>query len=105
MISPSPFLTLLSPPLCSHPLYSPIPSPLLPLFSYPPSHPPSSPPPLPLCSQVLPKLPSVERLELIDAVLEISMYHAPSSVVVPDDYTPPKLGVSKLYWKVGVKVM
>ena len=68
------------------------------MISLPPPPPSPSPSPPP---QVLPKLPSVERLEVIDAVLEISMYHAPSSVVVPDDYTPPKLGVSKLYWKVG----
>ena len=27
------------------------------------------------------------------------MYHAPSSVVLPEEYTPPQLAVSKLYWK------
>ena len=47
----------------------------------------------------LPKVPTVERFELINAVLEISMYHAPSSVVLPEEYTPPQLAVSKLYWK------
>ena len=41
----------------------------------------------------------MERQELFTAVLDITAYHPPSNIKLPSNYTPPKLAISKLYWK------
>ncbi|XP_065899980.1 integrator complex subunit 1-like isoform X2 [Dysidea avara] len=50
-------------------------------------------------SSDLPRLPSIKRLELIDAIFDVCLYHAPDNIALPAGYTPPNLAISKLYWK------
>ncbi len=47
----------------------------------------------------IPRLPLVERKELIDMVFDITTYRAPANIQLPEDYQPPSLAISKLYWK------
>ncbi|KAI0240995.1 Integrator complex subunit 1 [Lamellibrachia satsuma] len=49
----------------------------------------------------LPDFPvlQVEKLELIDAVLNLCSYHHPENIVLPKGYEPPTLAISNLYWK------
>jgi len=47
----------------------------------------------------LPRLPSIKRLELIDAIFDVCLYHAPENISLPAGYTSPNLAISKLYWK------
>ena len=55
---------------------------------------------LPLLDAVdLPRLPVIERLELMDAVFDVCLYHAPDNISLPAGYTAPSLAISKLYWK------
>ncbi|XP_050391471.2 integrator complex subunit 1 [Patella vulgata] len=41
----------------------------------------------------------VERLELIDALLNLCTYRYPENITLPKGYTPPNLAISALYWK------
>ncbi|XP_064630438.1 integrator complex subunit 1-like isoform X2 [Lineus longissimus] len=41
----------------------------------------------------------VERLELIDALLNLSTYHHPENITLPKGYQPPMLAITNLYWK------
>ncbi|XP_059894470.1 integrator complex subunit 1 isoform X2 [Gadus macrocephalus] len=41
----------------------------------------------------------VERIQLIDAVLNLCTYHHPENIVMPSGYQPPNLAISALYWK------
>ncbi|ESO87352.1 hypothetical protein LOTGIDRAFT_107278 [Lottia gigantea] len=41
----------------------------------------------------------VERLELIDALLNLCTYRYPENITLPKGYTPPTLAISALYWK------
>ncbi|XP_038064280.1 integrator complex subunit 1-like [Patiria miniata] len=41
----------------------------------------------------------VERIQLIDAVLNLCAYHHPENIQLPQGYTPPSLAISNLYWK------
>ncbi|CAH1794337.1 unnamed protein product [Owenia fusiformis] len=41
----------------------------------------------------------VDRLELIDALLNLCAYHHPDNIVLPKGYQPPSLAISNLYWK------
>ena len=50
-------------------------------------------------SSDIPRLPVVERRELFNAIFEITAYRPPPNIQLPDDYHPPSLAISKLYWK------
>uniref|UniRef100_A0A6Q2XXX1 Integrator complex subunit 1 n=1 Tax=Esox lucius TaxID=8010 RepID=A0A6Q2XXX1_ESOLU len=41
----------------------------------------------------------VERIQLIDAVLNLCTYHHPENIQLPAGYTPPNLAIATLYWK------
>ncbi|KAJ3581991.1 hypothetical protein NHX12_016009 [Muraenolepis orangiensis] len=41
----------------------------------------------------------VERIQLMDAVLNLCTYHHPENIVMPAGYQPPNLAISALYWK------
>ncbi|KAI8492608.1 Integrator complex subunit 1 [Branchiostoma belcheri] len=41
----------------------------------------------------------VERLQLLDAVLNLCAYHHPENIQLPQGYEPPTLAISNLYWK------
>ncbi|GAB5582628.1 integrator complex subunit 1 isoform X2 [Prionailurus iriomotensis] len=41
----------------------------------------------------------VERIQLIDAVLNLCTYHHPENIQLPPGYQPPNLAISTLYWK------
>ncbi|XP_053708548.1 integrator complex subunit 1 [Synchiropus splendidus] len=41
----------------------------------------------------------VERIQLIDAVLNLCTYHHPENIQLPAGYQPPNLAISTLYWK------
>ncbi|XP_076000277.1 integrator complex subunit 1 isoform X3 [Genypterus blacodes] len=41
----------------------------------------------------------VERIQLIDAVLNLCTYHHPENIQLPAGYQPPNLAISALYWK------
>ncbi|XP_029692684.1 integrator complex subunit 1 isoform X1 [Takifugu rubripes] len=41
----------------------------------------------------------VERMQLIDAVLNLCTYHHPENIQLPAGYQPPNLAISTLYWK------
>ncbi|KAJ7992420.1 hypothetical protein DPEC_G00278360 [Dallia pectoralis] len=41
----------------------------------------------------------VERIQLIDAVLNLCTYHHPENIQLPGGYTPPNLAIATLYWK------
>ncbi|XP_056609184.1 integrator complex subunit 1 isoform X3 [Triplophysa dalaica] len=41
----------------------------------------------------------VERIQLIDAVLNLCTYHHPENIQLPTGYQPPNLAISTLYWK------
>eukprot|EP00731_Ephydatia_muelleri_P029324 Em0020g968a len=47
----------------------------------------------------IPRLPTVERKELFNAIFDIAVYWPPANIHLPEDYEPPKLAISKLYWK------
>ena len=47
----------------------------------------------------IPRIPLLDRKELFNAIFDITAYCPPSSIVLPMNYTPPKLAISKLYWK------
>jgi integrator complex subunit 1 len=47
----------------------------------------------------LPTIPCIEREELIDTVFRLSAYNYPEGIQLPRDYHPPKLAISKMYWK------
>lgn len=40
-----------------------------------------------------------DKLEIIDLLFGMAEYHHPENIVLPADYTPPKLAISTLYWK------
>ncbi|XP_031422445.1 integrator complex subunit 1 isoform X2 [Clupea harengus] len=41
----------------------------------------------------------VERIQLIDAVLNLCTYHHPENITLPAGYQAPNLAISTLYWK------
>ncbi|XP_033109193.1 integrator complex subunit 1-like isoform X2 [Anneissia japonica] len=41
----------------------------------------------------------VEKKQLIDFVLDLSAYHHPDNIALPQGFQPPSLAISKLYWK------
>lgn len=41
----------------------------------------------------------VERIQLLDAVLNLCTYHHPENIQLPPGYQPPNLAISTLYWK------
>ncbi|TSS23714.1 Integrator complex subunit 1 [Bagarius yarrelli] len=41
----------------------------------------------------------VERIQIIDAVLNLCTYHHPENIQLPAGYQPPNLAISTLYWK------
>ncbi|XP_041941283.1 integrator complex subunit 1 isoform X1 [Alosa sapidissima] len=41
----------------------------------------------------------VERIQLIDAVLNLCTYHHPENIQLPTGYQAPNLAISTLYWK------
>ncbi|KAJ8037540.1 Integrator complex subunit 1 [Holothuria leucospilota] len=41
----------------------------------------------------------IERLELIDALLNCCSYHYPENISLPEGYKPPSLAIVNLYWK------
>ncbi|XP_015974610.2 integrator complex subunit 1 isoform X3 [Rousettus aegyptiacus] len=41
----------------------------------------------------------VERVQLLDAVLNLCTYHHPENIQLPPGYQPPSLAISTLYWK------
>ena len=45
------------------------------------------------------RLPSVERKEFFNAIFDITTYRPPLNIQLPEDYLPPSLAISKLYWK------
>ncbi|KAG1699623.1 Integrator complex subunit 1 [Nymphon striatum] len=44
----------------------------------------------------------VERLELIELLFNLSVYHYPDSIILPKGYQPPNLAISKSYWSVWI---
>jgi integrator complex subunit 1 len=47
----------------------------------------------------IPRVPSLDRRELFNAIFDITAYRPPSSITFPKFYKPPDLAISKLYWK------
>ncbi|XP_019853906.1 PREDICTED: integrator complex subunit 1-like [Amphimedon queenslandica] len=47
----------------------------------------------------IPRVPSLDKRELFDAIFDITAYRPPSSIMLPKSYKPPDLAISKLYWK------
>lgn len=47
----------------------------------------------------IPRVPSLDRKELFNAIFDITAYRPPSSITFPKSYKPPNLAISKLYWK------
>lgn len=41
----------------------------------------------------------IERIQLLDAVLNLCTYHHPENIQLPAGYQPPNLAISTLYWK------
>ncbi|XP_061404832.1 integrator complex subunit 1 [Lethenteron reissneri] len=41
----------------------------------------------------------VDRIQLLEAVLNLATYHYPENIHLPAGYTPPTLAISNLYWK------
>eukprot|EP00079_Xenopus_tropicalis_P030398 XP_012826387.1 PREDICTED: integrator complex subunit 1 [Xenopus tropicalis] len=41
----------------------------------------------------------IERIQLLDAVLNLCTYHHPENIQLPPGYQPPNLAISTLYWK------
>ncbi|PIK57572.1 Integrator complex subunit 1 [Apostichopus japonicus] len=41
----------------------------------------------------------IERLQLIDALLNSCSYHHPENISLPEGYKPPSLAILNLYWK------
>uniref|UniRef100_A0A481C763 Integrator complex subunit 1 n=2 Tax=Sus scrofa TaxID=9823 RepID=A0A481C763_PIG len=41
----------------------------------------------------------VERIQLINAILNLCTYHHPENIQLPPGYQPPNLAISTLYWK------
>ncbi|KAM4632627.1 integrator complex subunit 1 [Discoglossus pictus] len=41
----------------------------------------------------------IERIQLLDAVLNLCTYHHPENIQLPQGYQPPNLAISTLYWK------
>ncbi len=41
----------------------------------------------------------MDRKELFNAIFDITAYCPPPSIILPKGYGPPKLAISKLYWK------
>ena len=41
----------------------------------------------------------VERRELFNVIFDITTYRPPPNIQLPEDYHPPSLAISKLYWK------
>ncbi|XP_071797108.1 integrator complex subunit 1-like isoform X1 [Asterias amurensis] len=44
----------------------------------------------------------VERVQLVDAVLNLCSYHHPENIQLPQGYSPPNLAISNLYWKAWI---
>ena len=59
----------------------------------------TTPLPLSLSLPDIPRLPVVERRELFNVIFDITTYRPPPNIQLPDDYDPPSLAISKLYWK------
>lgn len=38
-------------------------------------------------------------MEFYSAIFELATYRPPSNIQIPEDYQPPSLAISKLYWK------
>nr|XP_043906794.1 integrator complex subunit 1 isoform X1 [Solea senegalensis]XP_043906795.1 integrator complex subunit 1 isoform X1 [Solea senegalensis] len=47
----------------------------------------------------------VERIQLIDAVLNLCTYHHPENIQLPAGYQPPNLAISTLYWKAWLLIL
>nr|XP_058960995.1 integrator complex subunit 1-like isoform X3 [Pocillopora verrucosa] len=45
---------------------------------------------------------SVNRVELLDAVLNLCAYHHPKDIILPSGYAAPKLAIANLYWKAWI---
>ncbi|XP_069125387.1 integrator complex subunit 1-like [Argopecten irradians] len=45
------------------------------------------------------KVLQMERLELVDALLNLCSYRHPTDISLPKGYSPPTLAISNLYWK------
>ncbi|CAG0882989.1 unnamed protein product [Darwinula stevensoni] len=41
----------------------------------------------------------VDRVQLVDLLFNLSVYHHPDSIALPSGYTPPDLAITNLYWK------
>ncbi|KAM8962294.1 integrator complex subunit 1 isoform 2-T2 [Pelodytes ibericus] len=41
----------------------------------------------------------IERIQLLDAVLNLCTYHHPENIQLPPGYQPPNLAISTLFWK------
>ncbi|XP_055613297.1 integrator complex subunit 1 [Uranotaenia lowii] len=44
----------------------------------------------------------VANLEIIDLLFKMSEYHHPDNIVLPQNYEPPNLAISSLYWKTWI---
>lgn len=42
----------------------------------------------------------VQKFDIIDFLFSMAEYHHPENIKLPEDYEPPKLAISILYWKV-----
>ncbi|KAJ4932091.1 hypothetical protein JOQ06_010521 [Pogonophryne albipinna] len=47
----------------------------------------------------------VERIQLIDAVLNLCTYHHPENIQLPAGYQAPNLAISALYWKAWLLIL
>ncbi|BFZ03172.1 hypothetical protein BsWGS_06208 [Bradybaena similaris] len=47
----------------------------------------------------------MERLEFIDALLNLCVYKHPENIVLPQGYTPPNLAISGLSWKAWLTLL
>lgn len=40
-----------------------------------------------------------DKLDVIDLIFNLTTYHHPENITLPQGYTPPQLAISNLYWK------
>lgn len=46
-----------------------------------------------------------DKLEIVDFMFNLSAYHYPENITLPQGYTPPELAISNLYWKSWIMLL
>ncbi|EFX66368.1 hypothetical protein DAPPUDRAFT_332240 [Daphnia pulex] len=50
-------------------------------------------------------MPEADNQEIFDMVLRLTAYHYPKNIVLPQEYTPPNLAISTIYWKAWLMLL